>query len=922
MKGSTLKESKESIISAYKLFKKFKIYKGDINYMENFNSSRQKIKSFRNGSKFTRQRSASTIFSHRINIPNEPEINKIKPNKNNSNLNVLDLMLINDPSRKNYKKIRNKINTMDNFYKNDSYRPSNNIKDIYFKYNVLYGQNSPNLIRTYSPKMRPKSSSIKIFVKKMGSEQNDNIPVFTPHEINKLIKTKCQDLGIDVKEHMIIKFKNYCNSKCRNRNVDLSENFLGLNSIKFLSNFLYNSDKIAKLNLSKNNLGDTGIKMLINAIKDSKTLIMLNIASNGITFIGGDFIFKNMFNQQSIIDFDISTIDGSNKNRNRLTYSGIKDIIQFLSENLLVEKFNLSGNSIKNEGFIAICKGLIENKSLVTLKLSNNEIGEKGIVQGLKYIKSPINKLVYLDISRNNILDEGMIALSEQLKNFPSLFSLDVSFCGFEFKGFDILLKNLQYTRKIEKLNVSGNKLQSRNFDKIKQYFVYIGLRSLNMSKCSLSDKCANKLGECIKSNITIRKLNISNNNISDNGFQSFGSLFYKNNVITHFDCSYNFLTNNSITNLIKSLENNTTLAYINLYDNQLNKDICNLIIEVLRKNRTLIYLNLYFNRISLFKIDEINKLLKINADNQKQKYIPNLVRSVKDLEFNPGQFQDLTVQIKSKKIERDSLYKKVKEEDNIYSSVIQENQKGIDNKISELNNLSLKMEELENNINDLDNLIIQENKAFFVEENKIKDAIHHEEKYLKDAMSKKEIMEKEYKTIELENENIYNLTKEKFNLSERAIMNVSTTLKTLNNSFNKREDEFQKLMTMKISRNFNKRATYVKKSNIFQKSKNSSFFSNTIKSTRSSMRFSVFNNRNELSKESLLLDLKKNGAIKEEEKNEKIKKKKSQIKRETLIGELDINQKNKNLEDKISKHFNKKKSVNKILYINRNNDK
>ena len=919
-----LKETKESIISLYSLFKKFKIYKNDNNSIEyyNYNTSRPKIKTYRNSDKLPRQRSASTIFSRKLNFRNESEINKLKLVKNNTNLDILDLMLVNDPNKNNYKKIKNKINTIDNFYKNDSYRASNNIKDTYLKYNILYGQNSPNLIRTYSPKMRPMSSSVKKFVKKMSSEQNDCIPVFTPFEINKLIKTKCKDLGIDVKEHMLIKFKTYCNTKCKNRNVDLSENFLGLNSIKFLSNFLYNSDKVAKLNLSKNNLGDTGVKILFNVIKDSKNLILLNIASNGVTYVGGDYVFKNMINQQSIIDFDISTIEGSNKNRNRLTYSGIKDIIQFLSVNLLVEKFNLGGNSIKNEGFAAVCKGLIENKSLITLKLANNEISEKGIIQGLKYIQTPINKLVYLDISRNNIQDEGIIALSEQLKYFPSLYSLNVSFCGFEFRGFDKLLKNLQYTRKIEKLNVSGNNLQSKYFDKIKQYFIYLALRSLNMSKCSLGDKCTYKLGECIESNPTLRKLNISNNNISDSGFQSFGVLFYKNNSITHFDCSTNFLTNNGIINFIKSLEFNTTLTNINLYDNQLNKDICNLILEVLPKNKTLTYLNLYYNRISLYKIEEINKLLKQNAENQKQKYIPNLVRSVKELEFNPNQFQDLTVQIKNKKIERDFLYKKVKEEDNIYSSVIEENQKGIDIKISEFNNLVLKIKELEDKIKNVDNLRIQENKNYETKEYKLRERIYQEEIYLKDAISEKTMMEKEYKTVELENKNIYNLTKEKLNLSERAIMNVATTLKSLSNTYYKREDEFQKLITMKISRNFNKRSASVKKTYVNQKSKNSSFFSNAGKTTRSSLRFSVVN-RNELSKESLLNNLMKNEEIKEEEeKNEKIKKRKSKVKRKTNLGNVGINQNNKNIENNISKHFYKTGSANQILYFEKNNDK
>ena len=172
---------------------------------------------------------------------------------------------------------------------------------------------------------------------------------------------------------------------------------------------------------------------------------MLNIASNGITCVGGNIVFKHLINQQSIIDFNVCTVDGFNRNRNRLTYSGIKDIIPFLKHNLFIEYFNLSGNSIKNDGFIAVCKGLNENKGIVTLKLSHNEIGERGIIQGLKYINTPINQLVYLDMSKNKFLDNGLIALVDQLRNLPNLISLNISFCGFEFLGFEYLLKNYSF---------------------------------------------------------------------------------------------------------------------------------------------------------------------------------------------------------------------------------------------------------------------------------------------------------------------------------------------------------------------------------------------------------------------------------------------------------------------------------------------
>ena len=39
---------------------------------------------------------------------------------------------------------------------------------------------------------------------------------------------------------MISKFQEYCNSKCKNRIVDLSECYLGINSILIISNIIYN----------------------------------------------------------------------------------------------------------------------------------------------------------------------------------------------------------------------------------------------------------------------------------------------------------------------------------------------------------------------------------------------------------------------------------------------------------------------------------------------------------------------------------------------------------------------------------------------------------------------------------------------------------------------------------------------------------
>ena len=101
--------------------------------------------------------------------------------------------------------------------------------------------------------------------------------------------------------------------------------------------------------------------------------MFLNIASNGVTYIGEEIVFKNMIHQQSIIDFNISSIDGSNTN------------------------------------------------------------------------------------NKNRFLDEGLMALTNQMKDFP-------------------------------------NKLKYKNFERIKPYFNYFGLRSLNISNYTLSDDSMSKI--------------------------------------------------------------------------------------------------------------------------------------------------------------------------------------------------------------------------------------------------------------------------------------------------------------------------------------------------------------------------------------------------------------------------------------------
>jgi hypothetical protein len=76
-------------------------------------------------------------------------------------LDPLYLMIKNSPTKYDMKSVNTKYRRMSEMYlKKLRYQQEfTKTDEVFFKYNVLYGNKSPNLIRNYSPKMRPVSVS-------------------------------------------------------------------------------------------------------------------------------------------------------------------------------------------------------------------------------------------------------------------------------------------------------------------------------------------------------------------------------------------------------------------------------------------------------------------------------------------------------------------------------------------------------------------------------------------------------------------------------------------------------------------------------------------------------------------------------------------------------------------------------------------
>ena len=139
----------------------------------------------------------------------------------------MDLMyLIMQSSQEKYlqEKVNEKYKTLNKFYEEKQKYINGFTKadEQFYRYNILYGSNSHSILRSYSPKMRPKTLNLAYNI---GNSSGGEIieKCFKKDEIISLFHAKCADLSITSKPHLEEKFFAYCDRMCLNRKVDFTE---------------------------------------------------------------------------------------------------------------------------------------------------------------------------------------------------------------------------------------------------------------------------------------------------------------------------------------------------------------------------------------------------------------------------------------------------------------------------------------------------------------------------------------------------------------------------------------------------------------------------------------------------------------------------------------------------------------------------
>ena len=301
--------------------------------------------------------------------------------------------------------------------------------------------------------------------------------------------------------------------------------------------------------------------------------------------------------------------------------------------NTNIQKLDMSGNNISDDGVAIISDTLMINESLKVVVLGKNNItqqGAKSISEAIQVTKT----LQILDLSYNKISDDGTAAISDRLKINQSLQELNLSENKISDDGAAAISDSLKINVSLQELNLSKNKISDDGAAAISDSLkINASLQELNLQLNNITKKGAQRIAEAIKVTKTLQKLDLNDNHISDDGAAAISDSLKINNSLQELNLQGclepNVITYKGAKGISEAIQVNTTLQKVDLSYNRISDDGAAAISDSLKINVTLQELNLSENKISDNGAAAISDSLKINVSLQELKLASNNITDV-----------------------------------------------------------------------------------------------------------------------------------------------------------------------------------------------------------------------------------------------------------------------------------------------------
>ena len=329
--------------------------------------------------------------------------------------------------------------------------------------------------------------------------------------------------------------------------IDLGSNLIGVVGIEKLANALIVNKSLKNLDVSNNEIGNQGVESLASALKENQTLTSLHLGSNLIGDVGIEKLANALIVNESLTNLDVSN--------NNIGNQGLKVLIDALKQNQTITNLNLNDNkSITYTGIDALVDFSITNTSLAHLYVNKTDFIEtfsniKKIFEtsdvvdftnkSITNVKSSMiasilmqdKTVIELNLSSNQIGDDGIEKLANALRVNNTLENLDVSNNGIGDKGVESLANALKENKTLTSIDLGSNQIANDGIEKLANaLIVNKTLTKLDVSNNDIGVVGAGALVEALPYNDTLKTLILTNNFISSNNYVTaeLGTFFDK----------------------------------------------------------------------------------------------------------------------------------------------------------------------------------------------------------------------------------------------------------------------------------------------------------------------------------------------------------------------------------------------------------
>ena len=367
------------------------------------------------------------------------------------------------------------------------------------------------------------------------------------------------------------------------KDFSICGNLIPAHTAENIATFISGSDELEELDLSCNILQESGINMILKAINISN-LTKLNIANNNITATL-ESIAGTLSDATKLVELDLSYNKFSANPMDSFSYTSNAMFVNLM-------KFNISGNKISNgAAAIALAKSLADNTKLKELDLSDNNLNNEGVKKILNRLKT--SNLVKLNISHNNISDEAAGDIADFLSKNPKLEELDLSYNNL-LTVIAIYRTNLS---NLINFNISHNNITIAAADDIAPFLsCNRKLLAFDLSYNDLHELGCRKIFKVLQNIPVLSVLKVSSSNVINEVTDELAAILLQNTLLQELDLSYNNLSTSDTIKIFKAMKNVSNLEAINISHNMITDEAAENIATVLSHNNKLQSIDLSCN--------------------------------------------------------------------------------------------------------------------------------------------------------------------------------------------------------------------------------------------------------------------------------------------------------------------------------------